>query len=103
MRYTTLKPRHVLVSAFLAVAAAGGLTGCDSKFKQGDCAELVQKVLGTDLKKADCADHRTLGDPVYRVNQVLSLGDQCPPFQGFTPVQLDHEPDDATYCLVLNT
>lgn len=91
-----------LIVALLLLASAGcGAFGEDS-FSVGDCVELSQRTVDSDLTEADCPNSATPFDTASSVYRVQSVEDghssSCS--QSLTGVEFSHEPHDKTYCLV---
>lgn len=95
-----------VIACIAAVVVSGAIAGCGgAKFGAGDCVSIeLAGLRGHELKAADCESARGTFDPnerIYHVDSIIegTAGD-CPPLQGFFPVQFTHEPDNVIYCLV---
>jgi hypothetical protein len=70
----------------------------------GDCVHVEQGFRDASMKKADCGaagDSLLSGDPVYRVAAVEKGKDASCPGGGFDHVTFSNEPENMTYCLVI--
>jgi len=70
----------------------------------GDCVHVEPGFNGSNMAKADCSaagNSGLTGDPVYRVAQVEKGKDAYCPGGGFDHVTFSNEPEDMTYCLIM--
>ncbi|MEV8443865.1 hypothetical protein AB0425_41380 [Actinosynnema sp. NPDC051121] len=100
-----MKSPAVMAAAVL-LAALGGCGVFGGKHEVGECVRTRETPGGTDIVTVGCPtkSHFTLGsltDPIYRIDQVLDFGTHCPIGKSFGGIELQHEPDDAVYCLEL--
>lgn len=100
MRRRTL----AIAAAVMVVSALGGCALFGGKHEVGECVRTLVTVGGTDIETVDCpASNATVMDnitnPVYRITDVLDYDASCPNV-GQWGIELQHEPDDAVYCLV---
>jgi len=96
-------PLAVVVSVVALGATACGIVG-EPKFTEGDCVKVDPDLLDSDIEEADCSDAIGTFDSTKRIYRVDSVIDgtegECPPLQGFFPVQFTDFEDDVIYCLV---
>ena len=97
---------RIMVVGIVAVMAPG-LAGCSllgGKHEVGECVRTQVSLGGTEIEAADCPASDSsivdnIGDPIYRITDVLDYNASCPN-DGQWGIELKHEPDDAVYCLV---
>jgi len=74
------------------------------EFAPGDCVHVKQHLIDFEMERTECTPNgigTNLNDQVYRVESVQDTKDgQCPP--GWDRVTFSNEPEDTTYCLVLD-
>ncbi|MDI5974995.1 hypothetical protein [Amycolatopsis magusensis] len=89
------------------MAGAATLSGCgilQSRHEVGECVKTRPSLGGTEITSAECPagsgfDTSSLGDPVYRISEVLEIDGHCQRGGSIGGIELKHEPDDAVYCL----
>lgn len=98
-----------IMSAVVVTAAMAYLllmAGCiaSPQLSVGDCMQLQDGVFASDMESASCVGAEGAFDPAERIYRVDSVIDNtnggCTEFAGFFSVEVVHEPDGVTYCLV---
>jgi hypothetical protein len=102
-----MRGRIVTIGAAAAFVVSASLAGCGvfgGKHEVGECVRTEVGAGGTDIETVDCPASGTsvidhIGDPIYQIAQVLDYDASCPNDDQWG-IELQHEPDDAVYCLV---
>jgi len=97
--------RWALAAIVLMAPVTACLPGIGSpSFAEGDCVEIEERVIDSDLVPASCEGAVGTFDAAERTYVIDSIipdtDGGCPELQGFFPVEFVHEPDGVTYCLV---